>query len=1624
MSSTPTDFSFDASPVLTLNRGVAIEALNPSVGSWQYKLAGSNTWMSIPVSLLNSQTNTLALLLRAGDSLRLLPFGELGGSLDNAVTLRSWDGVGGEAGRYQVTTPGSNGFGSDLQSLAITVSGLNDAPAFVFQTGTGKRIVTLSSGTDEAFSVLVQPDGKILAVGVATTGTNEDFAITRLNADSSLDTSFDGDGRLTLAIGAGIDRARSVALQADGKILVAGVTHNGSNLDFALVRLLADGSRDSSFGTQGVRTLPMGSGNDDATSVIVQPDGRIVLVGFGSNGSNDDFALTRLLSDGSLDTSFGSGGRALLPVGNALDQARSVALQADGKLVVVGRSSNGTNDDFSIIRLNSNGSLDTSFDGDGKRLLSIGTSADEASSVVIQADGKILVAGSSLNGAGYDFAIARLNADGSLDTSFDGDGKLMLPMGTSRDDVRSMVLQDDGKILIAGRAWNGVNYDFAIARLNADGSLDTSFDGDGKRIVPVGTTWDEAHSLSVTPDGRIVLAGRAWNGTSYDFAFVRLNADGSLDASFNGGTQASLSGTFHFVENSSPIALDTSVSIIDPELAARAAWAGDYGGASISIAREGGSSSDDVFSGRGNLVFSDGQALLSGLEVGTVSQADGQLILSFAQGTTQAQVNEILSSIGYANSNDLPPASVTLVWTFSDGNTGEQGSGGELTASGTTTVNITATNDAPTGEVLIQGVLAEHETVWADVSSLDDPEGLGALSYRWYADGQSIAGASDSSLVLGAELIGKRLRVEVRYTDGQGSEECLSSATTEAVVNTNEAPTGSVLITGLPLQHETLSVDLSRLEDADGLGEPSYQWLADGMDIDGATESTLVLTQALIGQSISVVVRYTDAFGTQESLISEGTALVENQNDPSTGEVRIEGEAVQDHFLFVDTSAIQDMDGVGEFSYQWLADGQDIEGATDSALFLGQELVGLQISVRVSHLDGFGASESLESAPTAPVVNQNDGAGGLVSIDGTLAQFETLTANTSGLDDPDGMGELSYQWLANDVPIEGETQNCLTLTQAMVGQRISVQVSYTDAYGAIETVISEASAPVENVNDPVQGEALILGEPAQYQTLSLDLSALDDVDGLGEFSVQWLAEGQEIDGATEHTFTLTQQEVGQRISARVTYIDGFGHTEWVVTTESDRVQEVNDAPLQGALLTDVSTDEDADFMFELPEGLFLDADEDDAVTLEAGLADGSALPDWLDFDADHGVFYGTPGNADVGEITIRVHGTDLSGASVFTDFNLVVNNLNDAPERAFDLEDASATADAPFLLTLPQDAFIDEDVGDTLTYSVTLEDGQALPSWLSFDPDTLTLSGTPDYCDVGRLTLSVTVTDSQGESASSDFDLEISAPPGLLLEGTSGADELTGSRSGDTLRGWAGNDSLDGGEGDDLLDGGLGNDRLAGGRGDDTYLVDSNSDQVVEWEGEGYDTVQTALISYTLPTQVEALLYTGSGSITATGNASDNHITGGAGADRLLGLAGDDTLLGGLGNDSLTGGQGADRLIGGGGADRFIFLALSDSAPRAEARDVIVDFQRGIDRIDLSVLDANVTIGGNQAFVWRGTADFNAAGQVRMWYDAAADQTLVEANVDANRSTVELSIALIGDYTQGAQALQAADIVL
>ena len=390
----------------------------------------------------------------------------------------------------------------------------------------GKVTTAVLSFGDFARSVAIQTDGKIVAAGYSYNGSDYDFALVRYNIDGSLDTSFDDDGKVTTDFLSGDDAANSVAIQADGKIVAAGSVSG----DFPLVRYNPDGSLDTSFDGDGKVTTDFLSGDDAANSVAIQSDGKIVAAGYSVDGSIYVFAFVRYNADGSLDTSFDDDGKvttAVLP--GAI--ARSVAVQADGKIVAAGSVSG----DFALVRYNPDGSLDTSFDGDGTVTTAVLDGEDYARSVAIQADGKIVAAGSSWNGPGHgdDFALVRYNPDGSLDTSFDGDGKVTTPVGTLDDEANSVAVQPDGKIVVAGYGWNGTtvdfpligNFDFALARYNADGSLDTSFNGDGRVTTGVLSSDDYAFSVALQADGKIVAAGHSWNGSDGDFALVRYGID-------------------------------------------------------------------------------------------------------------------------------------------------------------------------------------------------------------------------------------------------------------------------------------------------------------------------------------------------------------------------------------------------------------------------------------------------------------------------------------------------------------------------------------------------------------------------------------------------------------------------------------------------------------------------------------------------------------------------------------------------------------------------------------------------------------------------------------------------------------------------------------------------------------------------------------------------------------------------------------------------------------------------------------------------------------------------------------------------------------------------------------------
>ncbi len=361
-----------------------------------------------------------------------------------------------------------------------------------------------------ASAVAIQADGKIVTAGGAGY-LNNDFVLARFNTDGSPDSTFGSGGKVFTAFNCGTycgyTFVSAVVIQSDGKIVAAG-GHSLSdsdgnsvlNYDFLLARYNTDGSLDSTFGTGGKVITTFSSANSGAGDLAIQPDGKIVAAG--------SSLLARYNTNGSLDTSFGSGGIVLPTFGSGVS-ASEVAIQSDGKIVTAGYSDGG----FGLARYNTNGSLDTSFGTGGKVVTTFSTGVSSARAVAIQADGKIVAVGiSAFNYSNHIFALARYNTDGSLDSTFGEGGKVVNVGG----DVYAAAIQADGKIVAVG----STNYTdsgfitgrgFIVVRYNTDGSLDSTF-GEGGKVVTRISDSAEASAVAIQSDGKIVVAGNTSSG--------------------------------------------------------------------------------------------------------------------------------------------------------------------------------------------------------------------------------------------------------------------------------------------------------------------------------------------------------------------------------------------------------------------------------------------------------------------------------------------------------------------------------------------------------------------------------------------------------------------------------------------------------------------------------------------------------------------------------------------------------------------------------------------------------------------------------------------------------------------------------------------------------------------------------------------------------------------------------------------------------------------------------------------------------------------------------------------------------------------------------------------------------
>jgi uncharacterized delta-60 repeat protein len=388
---------------------------------------------------------------------------------------------------------------------------------------------------------------------------------TLLSAPGDLDLTFGAGGVVTTPIGTGTDTAHAVAIDSSGRIVTAGYSNVAANqnipshLNIAMVRYTASGTLDSSFDGDGKVTTEFNSSkksrnNDVANAIAIQPDGRMIVAGYTCNlgscdypNNNKDFALVRYNLNGSLDTSFGTGGKVRTAVSTGYDEIFGIAIQPDGKIVAAG----GSGGNFALVRYNVNGSLDTTFSGTGKVFTDFG--AGEVSHAVrIQSDGMIVAAGRTVNSSigNGDFALTRYNSDGSLDGSFGTGGKLTTDFGGPYgcapvgDGAYGLMVDTAGKIIAAGNACQQrldvagqQRNQFGLARYNPDGTLDATFGTGGKVITPLtpdSLGADElAYGIAIDSSGKIIAAGKSTvTGGDYAFGLVRYNVDGSLDSGF------------------------------------------------------------------------------------------------------------------------------------------------------------------------------------------------------------------------------------------------------------------------------------------------------------------------------------------------------------------------------------------------------------------------------------------------------------------------------------------------------------------------------------------------------------------------------------------------------------------------------------------------------------------------------------------------------------------------------------------------------------------------------------------------------------------------------------------------------------------------------------------------------------------------------------------------------------------------------------------------------------------------------------------------------------------------------------------------------------------------------------
>ncbi|MFN6451438.1 MAG: putative Ig domain-containing protein [Nostoc sp. EfeVER01] len=1154
--------------------------------------------------------------------------------------------------------------------------------------------------TDMAYSIALQDDGKILVAGVS----NNNFAVVRYNSNGSLDTSFGTAGKVTTNLGS-TDIAYSIALQDDGKILVAGV----SSSNFAVLRYNSDGTLDTSFGTAGKVINNLGS-SDIAYSVALQDDGKILLAGV----SNSNFAVLRYNSNGTLDTGFGTAGKVITNLGST-DIARSITLQDDGKILVVGVS----NSNFAVVRYDSNGSLDTSFGTTGKVITDIGTNTtDTAYSVSVQADSKILLAGVSSS----NFAVVRYNSNGSLDTSFGTAGKVVTNLGGT-DIAYSVSVQANGKIIVGGSSSNN----FALVRYNSNGTLDTNFNTTGIITTDIGTnTTDNAYAL-IQHDGTVIVAGVSAN--NFAVARYRVNQNPVLVNEI-ADKETPEDINFNFT-------ISDSFQDQDPE---------------------------DTLTYTATL--ENGDSLPSWLSFNTATQT--------FSGTP---LNENVGSL-----NIKVTATDTYLAQISD----------------VFTLTVNNTNDAPQVASPIASQQATEDAVFnftIPANTFIDVDAGDILTYTATLENDSplpswLSFNATNKTFSGTPLNENVGSLNIKVTATDIAQTQASNIFTLTVNNTNDAPQVASPITPQQATEDAVfnfTIPANTFIDVDAgdiltytatleNGNPLPSWLS--FNATNKTFSGTPLNENV--GSLNIKVTATDIAQAQASNVF--TLTVANTNDaPQVASPIANQQATEDTvFNFtIPANTFIDVDAGDILTYtatlengnplpSWLS--FNATNKTFSGTPLNENVSANVGSLNIKVIATDIAQAQASNVFTLTVDNTNDAPQVANAIANQQATEDTVfnyTIPDNTFKDVDAGDTLTYtatlengdslpSWLSFNVATKTFSGTPLN---ANVGS-LNIKVIATD------TALAQANdvfvLTVNNTNDPPEVFQAIADKQATEDTVfnfTIPDNTFIDIDGDSLTYTATLENGDSLPSwlsfnAATKTFSGTplNANVGS-LNIKVTATDP------ALAQVSDvfvlTVNNTNDAPEVGNEIADPETTEDTVFNFTFSEDAFIDIDAGDHLTYTATLENGNALPSWLNFNANTKTFSGTPLNADVGNLNIKVTATDTSLAEVSDVFVLTVKNANDAPEVMNEIANQEATEDTVFNFTFSEDTFIDVDAGDSLTYTATLENGDLLPSWLSFNAATKTFNGTPLNADVSNFNIKVTARDIFGVEVSDDFALTV-----------------------------------------------------------------------------------------------------------------------------------------------------------------------------------------------------------------------------------------------------------------------------